>query len=354
MYSKLRTLRRVAARTLGSALIALMATSHAAAQPEDMLEITLALGVIDANFNPTNASVFKLAESFGFYEKHGVKVNIVALDGSPQAVAALNSGAVDIADITIDSVVRLRADNDLAIRGIVGVSMGGNFLIAARSEIETVEDLRGRAYAIADNGSLDHALTQVVLRSLGVSDTDVNFVAIGAPDVRVQALAGGRIDATTVSFGTYMSVADVPGLHVLMDTDEFSRRGPTLSKFVAALDTTIETKREALQRFTNALIDTSRAMAADPERWIAAAVEARPDIAPESIEATSGMIASRWCVNGCMPAEGLADSVDFVYANPDFRDVAVIDSSDIVDLSFTATAMETLGVADGPGLLDAR
>ncbi|RDE07872.1 ABC transporter substrate-binding protein [Pelagibacterium lacus] len=340
-------------RTLGAAIIALMAAGPALAQPEDVLEIKLALGVIDANFNPTNASVFKLAETFGFYEKHGVKVTIIALDGSPQAVAALNSGAVDIADITIDSVVRLRAENDLAIRGIVGVSMGGNFLIAANSEIETIEDLRGKAYAIADNGSLDHALTQVVLRSLGVSDTELNFVAIGAPDVRVQALAAGRVDATTVSFGTYMSVAEVPGLHVLMETDEFSRRGPALSKFVAALESTIETKREALQRFTNALIDTSRAMEADPERWIAAAIEARPDLSPENIQTTSNMIASRWCINGCMPEEGLAASVDFVYGNPDFADVAVIDSADIIDLSFTATAMETLGVAGGSAL-DAR
>lgn len=353
MQISMKSVTKKLGTTMGAALLALTMAAPAMAQPDDILEIRLALGVIDAGFNPTNASVFKLAESMGFYEKHGVRVIIVALDGSPQAVAALNSGAVDIADITIDSTIRLRADNDVPIRGIVGVSMGGNFLIAARPEIETVEDLRGKAYAIADNGSLDHALTQTVLRSLDIPETDVNFVAIGAPDLRVQALAAGRIDATTVSFGTFMSVAEVPGLHVLMGTDEFSRRGPTLSKFVAALEPTIETKREALQRFTNALIDTSRAMEADPDRWIAAVTEARPDLSAENIQATSDIISTRWCINGCMPADGLAASVDFVYANPDFADVAVVDSSEIIDLSFTETAMEMLGTASGDGL-DAR
>ncbi|MHA6728834.1 ABC transporter substrate-binding protein [Devosia sp. A369] len=350
MTMKMMPLARATATLLSAATMTLLAGGQALGQPSDMLEIKLALGVIDANFNPTNASVFKLAESFGFYEKHGVKVTIVALDGTPQAVAALNSGAVDIADITIDAAIRLRADNGLPVRGIVGVSMGGNFLMAAKTEIETIADLKGRAYAIADNGSLDHQLTRVVLRSFGMADTDPNFVAIGAPDVRVQALAAGRIDATTVSFGTYMSIVDVPGVHVLLDADEFSERGPALSKFVATLDSTIETKREALQRFTDALIDTSRAMADNPQRWIDAAVEARPDLEPDNIQTTSNLIATRWCVYGCMNAAQLEKSVAFVYDNPDFADVNVIRFEDVVDLSFTEKAFETLGAHEGEGL----
>lgn len=353
MTIKMKWLARAAGTALSAAAISLMGVGSAMSQPTDMLEIKLALGVIDANFNPTNASVFKLAESLGYYEKHGVKVTIVALDGTPQAVAALNSGAVDVADITMDAAIRLRADNGLPVRGIVGVSMGGNFLIAAKDEIETMEDLKGKAYAIADNGSLDHQLTRVVLRSFGMEDTDPNFVAIGAPDVRVQALAAGRVDATTVSFGTYMSIVDVPGVHVLLDSDEFSSRGPALSKFVATLDTTIEAKREALQRFTDALIDTSRAMAADPQRWIDEAVAARPDLTPDNIKMTSSLIANRWCVYGCMNAGQLEKSVDFVYGNPDFAEVKAVGLEDVVDLSFTQKSYETLGAYDG-AMLDAR
>ncbi|MET3927921.1 ABC transporter substrate-binding protein [Devosia sp. 2618] len=353
MTVQMKSWARVAALLLSAATLGLVAAGPAMSQPKDVLEIKLALGVIDANFNPTNASVFKLAESMGFYAKHGVKVEIIALDGSPQAVAALNSGAVDIADISIDAAIRLRADNDLPVRGIVGVSMGGNFLIAAKDEIQTIEDLKGKAYAIADNGSLDHQLTRVVLRSFGFPETDLSFVSIGAPDVRVQALAAGRVDATTVSFGTYMSIADVKGVHVLLDSNEFSQRGPALSKFVAALDSTIETKREALQRFTDALIDTSRAMAEHPQEWIDAAVEARPDLTPANIKSTSDLIAKRWCVYGCMNPTELEKSVDFVYGNPDFAEVKVVGFNDVVDLSFTEKAYENLGAYDGT-VLDVR
>ncbi|QQR38525.1 ABC transporter substrate-binding protein [Devosia rhizoryzae] len=347
MQKTMTGLLRGTATMLTAAAIGLASAGNALAQPADVLELKLALAVADTQFNTTTSSIFQLAEQFGFYEKHGVKVTIVPLEGTPQAVAALNAGAVDIADISIDSALRLRAENDLPIRGFVAVARGTPFLIAAKSEIATVEDLAGRSYAIADNGSLDHTLTQAVLRSYGVEATGPDFVAIGAPDVRIQALAAGRIDATTVSYGTFLSIDNPPGIHVLVDPDDFSSRAPALSKFVAALDSTIETKNEALQRFTTALIDASRSMATEPERWVAAITEGRPDLSPENIKLTSDLVQTRWCVNGCVNPAELSKAVDFTYEGPDFADVKVISAQDISDQSFATKAIEELGAFEG-------
>jgi len=338
---------RAGATLLATATLALATSSAALAQPEDVLELKLALGVADTQFNVTTSSVFQLAEQFGFYEKHGVKVEIIALDGTPQAVAALNAGAVDIADIGIDAALRLRAENDLPVRGFVSTGRGAAFLIAARSEIETLEDLEGKAFAIADNGSLDHTLTQAVLRSYGVDADAPSYVAIGAPDVRIQALAAGRIDATTVSYGTFLSINNPPGISVLLDPDEFSSRAPGLNKFVAALDSTLENKGEAIQRFTNALIDASRTMANDPQLWIDAITAGRPELSAESIKTTSDLIQTRWCVNGCASPAEVAKTVAFTYENPDFADVKVLTAEDIMDPSFIEKAVETLGEFDG-------
>jgi NitT/TauT family transport system substrate-binding protein len=347
MHITLNHLMRSGATLITAATMGFLATGNAMSQPTDVLELRLALGVADTQFNPTTGSLFQLAEQFGFYEKYGVKVTIVPLEGTPQAVAALNAGAVDIADISIDSALRLRADNDLHIRGFVAVGRGAAFLMAARSDIKTVEDLAGRSYAIADNGSLDHTLTLAVLRSYGVGADSPDFVAIGAPDVRIQALAAGRIDATTVSYGTFLSINNPPGISILVQPDDFSSRSPSLSKFVAALDSTIETKHEALQRFTNALLDASRAMAADPQQWVDALTEARPDLSAESIKATSDLVQTRWCVNGCINPEELTKTVAFSYENPDFADVKVIPAEVIVEQSFVEQAVKTLGKFEG-------
>ena len=82
----------------------------------------------------------------------------------------------------------------------------------------------------------------------------------------------------------------------------------------------------------------------------AAAIAARPDLDPEKIKGTSKAIADRWCVNGCMNPVKIDDSVAFVYANPDFKDVPVLAGSDLVDLSFTTKALELLGVDKGAGM----
>ncbi|WP_273688673.1 ABC transporter substrate-binding protein [Ketogulonicigenium vulgare] len=338
--------------SLGVALAALVAAGPLAAQDANP-QLNVALAVIDANFNVTNASAFRLAESMGYFERHGVDVNFITLDGTPQAVAALRSGDVDLADISIDAAIRLRAENDIPVRGVVAVSIGSAFLIAAKSDIETVADLSGRSFAIADNGSLDHTLTQAVTRGYDVDPASLNYVAIGAPDVRVHALAAGRVDATTVSFGTYSSIAGTEGIHVLVNPDDFSQRAPALSKFVAGLEPVLEEKADAVERFTAALIEVSRDMRANPEAWVDAAAAARSDLSRESLERTVQILDRRWCVNGCLGEEDLSGSIAFIYQGADFANTPVLGTQDLVDFRFTDAAIAQLGVATGDAF-DAR
>ena len=306
-----------------------------------MLELKLATA--DVDYNPTTDSVLKLAARNGLYEKHGVKVEIVALEGTPQVVAALNSGAVDLGDIGIEAAIRLRVDNDVPIKGIVAATLGAPFLIAAKSEITSVDQLAGKSYAIADSGSLDHTLTQLVLKSMGVAADAPQYVPVGAPAARVQALAAGKVDATTASYGTFLAVADTPGIHILVQPEDFSAATPGLSKFVAVLDSTIQTKHEALQRFVDALVDASRMYAASPDTWVGAMAEVRDDLPKPTLEKTATFLTDRWCVYGCLNAHELEKTVAFIYSNPDFKDFKAIAPEDLVDREFLTKAIETLG-----------
>lgn len=339
----MKRLPLVAAIVAAAAGLAL--AGPARSQDADLPVLKLALA--DGAINPTPDSVLELAEKLGFYEKHGVKVELVELQGTPQAVAALNSGAVDLADITIDSAIRLRADSDLPIRGIVASGIGSPFLVAAKAEIKTPADLAGRAFAIANRGSLDQNLTQTWLGSIGMSPNAPNWVPIGPPATRVQALAAGRVDATAVSFGTFLSVKDTPGIHVLVTPEEFGKTGPQLSKFVAALDGTIAKKHDAIQHFTDALIDAARTFAANPDQWVKAMGDVRDDLAKDNLEATAKFFDRYWCVNGCMNKDMLAKSTAYIYASKDFADVKKVDLSDFTDLSFVANALKTEGAVQG-------
>lgn len=343
----------LARRSLLACAAALALATAVQAQDDGHPTLTVALGVIDANFNTTTSSVFRLAQDLGYFERAGVHVEFVALDGTPAAAAALNAGEVDLADISIDAVLRLRAENDVPVRGVVATAIGSSFLIAGKEEITSIAELEGRSYAIADTGSLDHQLTQAVLRASGMAPDAPAFVAIGAPDVRVQALAAGQVDATTVSFGTWSSIAGTEGLHVIVPPDEFSAMAPAMTKFVAGLESTLAEKEDAVNRFVGALIAAARDMKADPGTWVDLAAAARPDISREALVRTSELNHARWCINGCMNPEAMAGSLDFIYANPDFAGVPVVGTGDILDLSFTERALADLGVAGGDGF-DAR
>jgi NitT/TauT family transport system substrate-binding protein len=347
-------LRRRAVLAATGALVmggVLLAAGPGTTQPTDMLELTLA--VADPNVNPVTDSVLKLAETLGYYEMHGVHVTIIPLEGTPQVVAALNAGQVDLADMSVDAALRLRGANNVALRGVVSATLGPPYLIAAKTDILTVADLVGRTFAIADNNSLDHNLTRAVLNSMGVSPDGPQYVAIGAPAVRVRALAAGQVDATTVSYGTFLPIANTPGLHIIVPPENFFAAAPVQSKFVAALQTTLDTKREAIQRFVDALVHLSRDFSGDHPAWVNAMVTARPDLTAEQLTATAEFLDGRWCVNGCINVAYLQDTVDFIYNGPDFGGVPVVTAADVTDETFVLQAIQNLGAFDGGGI-DAR
>jgi NitT/TauT family transport system substrate-binding protein len=327
-------------------LVAGGAMSQAVA-PAPLVELKIALA--DDNINPVTDSVVRLADTLGYYKAHGVKVTIIALQGTPQAVAALNSGDVDLADIAVDASLRLRATNGVALRAVVSSTLGPPYLIAVKQDIKNVAGLAGRSFAIADNGSLDHNLTRAVLAKMGVKADAVQFVSIGAPAARVQALAAGRIDATTVSYGSFLPVAKTPGLSVLVTPDAFFDAAPIQSKYLVGLEPTIAKKKDAIQRFVDSLIDLSRHYDKDSASWVTAMVPARPDLAKDDLTATTKYLAGRWCVNGCLNKDDLQKTVDFIYSGPDFAGVKVIKATDVIDESFVLQAIKNLGAYKGGG-----
>ena len=79
-------------------------------------------------------------------------------------------------------------------------------------------------------------------------------------------------------------------------------------------------------------------------------VAARDDLKKADLEKTVKSINGRWCVNGCFNPAELGKAVDFVYANPEFKDFAKVEVTDITDGSLVQAALDSAGVATGPGL----
>ena len=117
-------------------------------------------------------------------------------------------------------------------------------------------------------GSVDHTLSMAALKGLGVNTANLTVLAMGVPSIRAQALVAGRVDATTMSVGTWATIQREAGVKVLIDQNLFFENATVVEKVNAATAKVIEEKSEQLRRFTAAIIKTSRHFAENQEAWV--------------------------------------------------------------------------------------
>src|ERR1700761_3900858 len=159
-------------------------------------------------------SVIDLADQLGYYKKAGVEVELVRVKATPAAVAALRSGQGDMANIGLDIALQLVARGQMDLRGVISPDKALPYAVVAKTDIATPKQLEGKVFGVGQVGSVDYVQSRMVLPKLGVDNAKVQFLPIGQPPVRVQALAAGRIDATAVSIGTWLTLPSQDGLHL--------------------------------------------------------------------------------------------------------------------------------------------
>ncbi len=342
------------ALTLGVVLVACSPTAapSASTPSTSAAPLKLRVGVAVTPAPALPESVIWLARDLGFFQKEGLDVSITEVDATPSVITAMRTGDLDVGDINSEDVIRLTATHDLEMRTINSASGRNFFMIVGKSSIGSVMELRGKSFAIARVGSQDHALSSKVLGASGLPPDAVNYVAIGAPNVRAQALVAGQIDATTVSLGTWVTIQNQPGIHVLMSADDYYNAVPLVNKGNAVTLSVLRSKPEELRRFTTALIKASRYLAENKSAWVDGMARLRPDIARSDLEYLWDQFGSSWAVNGQINLDAYQSSTDFLYEQGTFGDAPKIQAKDWVDTTFVDSALHDLGVypkVDDPG-----
>lgn len=288
-------------------------------------------------------SVMDLAVELGYFEREGVDVELVRVQQTPSAIAAIQSGEGEMANVGLDALLQLVARGSTDLKAVVSPNKSLPYLIAAKDEITSTADLVGHSFGIGRPGSLDHSLSSRVLTADGVDLDKVDFVAIGQPDVRVQALAAGQIDATTVSIGVWLSLPDKKGLHVLVDQDAYFAAAPVVNKVNIVSQKALDERRDDVVKVITALVKISRDFAADPSKWVDAIAPFQPNMKREDLETLAASFAKSWSVNGGMNAKELAYSTDWLYQTEDFKDLKPVDMTQWADLTLVGDVLKTLG-----------
>ena len=348
-----RRLKSVAlAALIAAALVSLSVKFGAAAEPKpaDPLRLRLGLGSAPAPALPN--SVLWLAKDLGFYKREGLDVELNEFKGTPLVIAAMIAGEIDVGNVSTSDVVRLVATKGQAMRAIHSPDARLYFLIAARDDIKSVAALQGRTFAVSRIGSVDHSLSMIALKALGVNPAGITMIAIGTPSTRAQALVAGRVDATTLSLATWVTIQKEAGVRVVVDHNTYYETATVVEKVNAVTTKVMEEKAEHLRRFTAAILKASRHFAENRDSWLDAIAKRRPDVERKEAAGLWGGFKTAWAVNGFMNLDSYRKSADFFYQAGVLEKVPKIEVSEWAETRFVDDVLKEIGVYakfDAPG-----
>ena len=322
----------------------------AEAKAKEPLKLRVGLG--SSPVPPLPNSVIWLAKDLGFYQREGLDIELIEFQGTPLAIAAMISGDIDVGNVSTSEVIRMTATKTQTLRAIHSPDARLYFLIAARDDIKSVQALQGKTFAVARLGSVDHTQSMLTLKALGVNPASLTVVAMGVPSTRAQALVAGRVDATTMSVGTWVTIQKEPGVKVLVDHNAYFDNATVVEKVNAATAKVIEDKPEQLRRFSAAIVKASRFFADNQEAWVTAVTKRRAKLDRKDAMNLWNSFKASWAVNGLMNLDTYRKTADFYYQTAAFEKVPKIEVGEWTDTRFLDEVIKEVGVNskfDPPG-----
>jgi NitT/TauT family transport system substrate-binding protein len=324
--------------------------SAAESKPTEPLKLRLGLGSAPAPALPN--SVLWLAKDLGFYKREGLDVELNEFHGTPLVMAAMIAGDIDVGNVSTPDVIRMNATKGQAMRAIHSPDARLYFLIAARDDIKSASALQGKTFAVARVGSVDHTLSMIALKGLGVNTASLMPIAIGTPSTRAQALVARRVDATTLSLGTWVTIQKAPGVKILVDHNTYYDAATVVEKVNAATTRVMEDKPEHLRRFTAAIMKASRHFAENQDAWVEALTKRRSDIDRKDALNLWAGFKTAWAVNGLINLDAYKKSSDFYYQTGTLEKTPKIEVGEWAETRFVDEVLKEIGTYakfDPPG-----
>jgi ABC-type nitrate/sulfonate/bicarbonate transport system substrate-binding protein len=275
-------------------------------------------------------------------------VEDVHVTGDANAMRVLLSGNADIGLIgTLNVLASIHAG--ASIRAVHSWQPIGDYnLVLARGKGSKLADLAGKTFASSGPGGLPDQLPRLIMRKHGIDEATARFVQVGGHAARLQAVIGGRADATLVNTVTALKGVQDGKVTVLT---RLSAEFPGLGYVWNVVRLESLNKPElaaAFQTMTDIGIRGSRFIMANPDEAAAILHERLPDLDLAFLKAVVRDLNSEnlWGVNG-----GLDPAIEEFTAELNMKlgnlPVAA-PAKDVLDPRFVDGALKKLGTYQKP------
>src|SRR5919108_3533296 len=140
-----------------------------------------------------------IAKDRGLFTKYGLFVESVYIPGGTTNVQVLVSGNLDLSQLSGAPGVASNLEGaDLVY--FLGLLDKLNYQLVARPEIKSLEQLKGKKFAVSRFGSSADFGMRAMLKRVGVDPAkEATILQIGDEPARVAAVASGNVDGTVVN-----------------------------------------------------------------------------------------------------------------------------------------------------------
>jgi NitT/TauT family transport system substrate-binding protein len=150
-----------------------------------------------ASVNPYHIVAVVATEKPDLTRSHGVEVDMVTTQNSPNAVQAVVGGSLNIGSVTPEATWPAQ-DKTPDLFQIMGSANGTPYALIVSPEIKQVTELRGKTMgASALRGGADTTALKILLLENGLKETDYSIVQAGSVAERTAAMKAGTIAGCT-------------------------------------------------------------------------------------------------------------------------------------------------------------
>jgi ABC-type nitrate/sulfonate/bicarbonate transport system substrate-binding protein len=274
---------------------------------------------------------------------NGLEVEDLHVTGDANAMRVLLSGNADIAFVGMLNVLA-SIHAGASIRAIHSWQPIGDYsLVLATGKGTKLTDLAGKTFASSGPGGLPDQLPRLIMRKHGIDEQSTRFVQVGGHAARLQAVIGGRADATLINTVTTLKGVQEGKVTVVTRlSQEFPGLGYTLN--VVRMESLAKPElAAAFQTMTDIGIKGSRDIMEHPDDAAVALHERLPDLDLAFLKAVVRDLNSEnlWGVNG-----GLDPAIEEFTADLNMKlgNLPVAPpAKDVLDPRFVDVALKQLG-----------
>lgn len=178
-----------------------------------------------------------LALDHGFYKAQGLNVQGEQIRTGTTGIKALIGGKADLATAGGTGVVQADGSGG-TVKFLASLLQTTPYVIAAKPNITSIQNLKGKTFAVSEFGSSSDGAARAALQKAGLTpEKDVQILQLGSNSQRLAGVTSGSAAATVLSPDQTGDLAKT-GLHVVQNLAALNLYTVHLS--VAATDSTLK------------------------------------------------------------------------------------------------------------------